>query len=240
MASVARNYQKTNSFASQDWDLLSSDSEDSNLPMIQERLSVASLSSEESDTVVIFGGNKGNRNPSLARTPSSRDSVLYKNENIDAWELQHQQLLSSLSKDPILQQVTAGSNEAVEKHLFAQISQLEEKLEEAQNESHLLLQKNESLLSDNTLLKQKVERILKFYSTKHMLTNNELEKAKSAADLRRAGLLLAVGAGVILVVKKRIVISNLGVWGTMLLAGSLGVYNCLLNEKDDKVAIRQE
>ena len=78
MASVARNYQKTNSFASQDWDLLSSDSEESSLPMIQERLSVASLSSEESDTVVIFGGNKGAKHPSLVRTPSSRDSTLYK------------------------------------------------------------------------------------------------------------------------------------------------------------------
>ena len=148
-------------------------------------------------------------------------------------------MLSSLSKDPILQHVTSESNEAVEKHLFAQISQLEEKLEEAQQQSHVLLQKNETLLSDNALLKEKVERILKFYSTKHHLTTNELAKAKSAAELRRAGLLLAVGAGVILVVKKRVVLSNLGVWGAMLLAGSLGVYNCFLSDKDDKVGVKQ-
>lgn len=237
MASIARNYQKTNSFASQDWDLLSSDSEESNLPMIQERLSVASLSSEESDTVVIFGGNKGAKNTSLVRTPSSRDSTLFTNEEMDAWEVEHHKLLSTLSKDPLLQKVRSESTEAVEKHLFKQIAQLEERLEESQHQSQLLLQKNESLLSDNTMLKQKVERILKFYSTKHHLTNNELEKAKSAADARRAILLLAAGAGVVLVVKKRVVISNLGVWGAMLLAGSLGVYNCFLNDKDQKVTV---
>ena len=170
--------------------------------------------------------------------------VICRQEDMNAWEVQHQKLLCSLSKDPLLQQVTSESSNAVEKHLFQQIAQLEERLEESQQQSQLLLQKNESLLSDNTLLKQKVERILKFYSTKHHLTNNELEKAKSAADVRKAGMLLAVGAGVILVVKKRVVISNLGVWGAMLLAGSLGAYNCFLKDKDDKpnvnVALKQQ
>lgn len=59
MAFASRTYQKSYSVASQDWELLDSENESSRG---QERLSVASLSSDESDTVIIFGGGKRTSN----------------------------------------------------------------------------------------------------------------------------------------------------------------------------------
>lgn len=233
---AAKSYHKTNSFASQDWDLLSCDSEESSLPLIQERLSVASLSSEESDTVVIFGGNNKAVKASLTRNPSSRSNTVHSDGNFSEWEAQHEKLLSDISKDPILQRVVSQSADLpVEKRLFEQIRQLQERLDEAQEQAQGLIRQNEHLQSDNTELKEKLEKIVKFYTAKNMLNNSE--KGKSASEIRRASFMLAAGVGILLIVKKPIIISSLGTMGTLMLAGSLGVYGCFLNDKEEKIGV---
>lgn len=232
-----RGLQRIHSSTSQEWDLIS----DGELENLQERLSVASLESEESDTVIIFGGNGGSRSVSNRSISNSSVISVVSNGSVvsasstknsacaSSLEKQHERLLSAVSglaMDPVLQKVAKGSDVPVttpiEDRLLKQITKLAQDLDDSQEKAKSLTNQNNKLSLENYELKHKA------YAVGSLGNKNDTE---SQNDFVKAGVTLAVGVLLVLQIKRKLF--GLNMLGAFVVAGSCGLYGYLADPKGD-------
>jgi len=220
-----------------EWDLIS----DGELELLQERLSVASLDSDESDAVIIFGGSRGrvvSSNESCAQlsVASSKASLP---ESVSSWkssnkialmDKEHERLVnavSGLSKDPALQKVAKSlESSPIEDRLLQQISKLAQDLDDSQAKTKSLRDENSRLLLENDELKSKTDN-QNYKSRKYPQPNQS-----PTAILVRAGISLAVAVFIVTQLRRKLL--GVSAAGAFVVAGGCGLYGYLKTDTEAK------
>lgn len=240
----------TQSGLSQDWDVVSEG--------FQDRLSTGSLSSVESDAVIIFGGRKGGRSAHSQSASTLRDSngcyysgllnqnlngqILGESDEDDrdsrsseplAWQQKHQRILSAVSdlaSDPGLKhnEVYAEQTMTIEQRLLDQIAKLAEDLDESQEQAKLLLLQNDRLMTENDNLKKELQ--VQITSSNGGRAQEDDEKP----DLVRVTIAMAAGIVIIGLAKKKLLFNGVGFVGAAMLGGCVSIYHLLQNNMQTK------
>jgi len=207
---MAAFHQTTKQKSNTDWDIVSDVEELGS----QERLSVASFSSDESDAVIIFGGHN-NTNGAGISTATIASSSLSRASSLRLPSPQQQYSQTLFNNPPTL---------PIEERLLDQIAKLAEELEDSQEQAKLLLLQNDRLMTENEKLQGEVD-----WRRRAAISSNHKKKSSGydRSDIVRAAVALAGGVVLIGLVKKKLLVGVMASMGVL-------TYHFLNGEKKDK------